>query len=192
MAVADRVHHDESMPELSAVFYRNMNLGHPRSPDRAGLEGALAEAGGSDVRSFQTNGTVLVRADDPAGVVAAAAPALADRWDYADAGLVRPVGLLTEILRTDPFVGARDDRTYRETFTFYEGGDPLDVTPPWTNERDDVHVLAVRDGIALGIIRRRSTGVGSPTSEIERMTGGVATTRTLGTIQRLLRAVAVN
>jgi hypothetical protein len=42
--------------------------------------------------------------------------------------------------------------------------------------------------VALGIIRLRRGSVGSPTSEIERMTGGVATTRTLGTVQRLLAA----
>jgi uncharacterized protein (DUF1697 family) len=177
------------MPDLSAVFYRSMNLGQPPSPDRAGLEGALAEAGGIDVRSFQTNGTVLFRADDPVAVVAGAAPTLAGRrWGYADAGLVRPVALLAEILRTDPFAGLRDERTYCETFTFFEGGDPLPVTPPWTSEHDDVDLVAVRDGVALGIIRRRGSGVGSPTSQIERLTGGVATTRTLRTIQRLLRA----
>ncbi len=179
------------MPELSAVFYRNMNLGQPPSPDRAGLEGSLVEAGGVDVRSFQTNGTVLLRADDPVAVVAAAAPALTARWGYSDAGLVRPVALLAEILRTDPFDGLRDERTYRETFTFYEGGDALPVTPPWTSERDDVDLVALRDGVALGIIRRRGSGVGSPTSQIEQLTGGVATTRTLGTIQRLLRAAGM-
>jgi uncharacterized protein (DUF1697 family) len=176
------------MTGLSVVFYRSMNLGQPRSPDRASLEAALVGAGGLEVRSFQTNGTVLLRADDAGAVVAAAAGPLAERWGYTGAGLVRPVALLSEILRTGPFDGSRDARTYRETFTFYEGGDPLPVTLPWTNAVDDLDLLAARDGVALGIIRQRGTGGGDPTSEIERMTGGLATTRTLGTIQRLLRA----
>lgn len=176
------------MPGLSVVFYRSMNLGQPPSPDRAGLEAALDEAGGHDVRSFQTNGTALLRADDPAAVVAAAAGTLAERWGYTDAGLVRPLALLADILRTDPFDGSRDERTYRETFTFYDGGEPLQVGLPWTNAVDDLDLVAAQDGVALGIIRRRGSGVGDPTSAIERMTGGVATTRTLGTIRRLLRA----
>ena len=179
------------MPGLSVVFYRNMNLGQrlSRSPGRAGLEGALIAAGGEAVRSFQTNGTVVFRAEDPRGVVAAAAPALESGWGYRDAGLVRPLDLLADILETDPFDGFRDERTYRETFTVYEGGTPLSVALPWTSPRDDLDILDAREGIALGIIRQRGRSVGSPTSEIERMTGGVATTRTLGTIQRLLRTV---
>lgn len=176
------------MSALSVVFYRSMNLGQPRSPDRAGLEAALGEAGARDVRSFQTNGTVLLRADDPVAVVAAAAGPLAARWSYAGAGLVRPVALLADILRTDPFDGIRDARTYRETLTCYEGGEPLPVELPWTNAVDDLDLVAARDGVALGVVRRRGSGVGDPTSAIERMTGGVATTRTLGTIRRLLRA----
>jgi uncharacterized protein (DUF1697 family) len=180
------------MSEHSVVFYRTMNLGQPRSPDRAGLEAVLREAGGHDVRSFQTNGTVLFRADDPSAVVRRAAPPLADRWGYSDAGLVRRVGLLADILRTDPFQGFRDERTYRETLTFYEGGHPLPVTLPWTDARDVVDLVAARDGVALGIIRLRGSAAGSPTAQIERMTGGVATTRTLGTIRRLLRAAGVD
>ena len=176
-----------TMADLSVAFYRNMNLGHPGSPDRTTLEKALSGAGGESVRSFQTNGTVLFRADDPRGVVARAAAALRD-VGYTDAGIVRPLGLLRDLLGADPFHGFRDDRTYRETFTFHEGGAALPVDLPWTSPRDDLDLIANSHGVALGIIRLRRGSAGSPTSEIERMTGGVATTRTLGTVQRLLAA----
>lgn len=177
-----------TMADPSVAFYRNMNLGHPGSPVRAELETALAEAGGASVTSFQTNGTVLFRADDPRAVVDRAAADLAD-VGYTDAGIVRPLALLRELLRDDPFDGYRDERTYRETFTFYDGGTALPVDLPWTGPRDDIDLIAATSGVALGIIRQRGGSVGSPTSEIERMTGGVATTRTLGTIQRLIAAV---
>jgi uncharacterized protein (DUF1697 family) len=176
-----------TMADVDVVFYRNMNLGHPGSPVRAALEDALTEAGGKDVRSFQTNGTVLFRAVEPRGVVDRAAAALRD-VGYTDAGIVRPLDLLRELLQGDPFGGFRDERTYRETFTFYDGGTALPVELPWTSPRDDVDLVTATGGVALGIIRQRGGSVGSPTSEIERMTGGVATTRTLRTIQRLVAA----
>jgi len=178
-----------TMADVSVVFYRNMNLGHPGSPVRATLEAALSNAGGASVRSFQTNGTVLFRADDPRAVVDAAAGSLREAG-YTDAGIVRPLDLLRDLLNDDPFAGYRDERTYRETLTFYDGGSALPVDLPWTGPRDDIDLIAASGGTALGIIRLRGGSVGSPTSEIERMTGGVATTRTLGTIQRLLAAVA--
>lgn len=59
-----------SMAAMTAVvFYRNVNLGHTGSPRREQLEAALAAAGAERVRSFQTNGTVLLRAQDPAATV---------------------------------------------------------------------------------------------------------------------------
>lgn len=48
---------DGVVSEVVVAFYRNMNLGHAGSPDRAGLEGALRDAGARLARSFQTNGT---------------------------------------------------------------------------------------------------------------------------------------
>ena len=173
------------MTELSVVFYRNMNLGHPGSPRRPALEKALTDAGGKAVRSFQTNGTVLFLADDPRGVVDTAAVALRD-VGYTEAGIVRPLRLLADLLGADPFEGFRDERTYRETLTFYDADAPLPVDLPWNGPRDDLDLIADSDGVVLGIIRQRGGSVGDPTGEVERMTGGVATTRTLGTIQRLL------
>jgi hypothetical protein len=61
---------------MYALFYRNLNLGHAGSPDRRGLEQALLDAGASAARSFQTNGTVLLTADDPQRSVMGAAHSL--------------------------------------------------------------------------------------------------------------------
>ena len=50
---------------MHVVLYRNLNLGHAGSPNREQLEGALERAGALRVKSFQTNGTVLLEAEDP-------------------------------------------------------------------------------------------------------------------------------
>ncbi|MFD1931181.1 MULTISPECIES: DUF1697 domain-containing protein [Nonomuraea] len=116
------------MSTAFVIFYRNMNLGHLNSPTRAMLESALRQAGASSARSFQTNGTVLIEAGDaaPREVVHRAAPRLLTVSGYDDAACVRPIDQLAAILDRDPFAGVGDERTYRETFTFFDGaGDPL-------------------------------------------------------------------
>ena len=65
---------------LHVAFFRNLNLGQPRSksPGSAALVAAFTAAGASGVRNFQTNGTVLFRAADTGHVVVAVLSKLAD------------------------------------------------------------------------------------------------------------------
>ncbi|MEU9069485.1 DUF1697 domain-containing protein [Streptomyces sp. NPDC048109] len=176
------------MNSRHVVFYRSMNLGHAGSPDRATLEGALSAAGARGVKSFQTNGTVLFDTDDPLGVVAEAAKTLESAAGYTEPALVRGLDLLVDVLDSDPFDGHEDSRTYRKTFTFFDGGRTVELKLPWTNTKDDVDIVELRDGLALSLIRKEKSNAGSPTAEIERMFGVPATTRTLGTIERLVKA----
>ncbi|MER6971706.1 DUF1697 domain-containing protein [Nocardioides sp. NPDC000445] len=175
---------------MHVVFYRNLNLGHAGSPNREQLEGALKRGGASHVKSFQTNGTVLIKSEDPEGVVAAAASELAATAGYDDAAIVRPLADLEELLALGVFEKHESPHTYRETVTFFQGGTKPSWSTPWTNAKDDVDVLHVGDGIALSLIRKPRNSAGSPTFELERATGGVATTRNRGSIDRLLKAAA--
>ncbi len=173
---------------MHAVFYRNLNLGHRGSPTREQLERSLLQAGAQRVKSFQTNGTVLIIAEDPVRVVREAAEAISECSGYDDAAIVRSVASLREVVNADHFAGHRDERTYRETFTFFDGGRAPSWSLPWTNARDDVDVLHVAEGVAVGIIRKERSSAGSVTSEIEKETGGVATTRAKGSVERLIKA----
>ena len=176
------------------VLYRAMNLGHRGSPVRAELEAALLAAGARAVRSFQTNGTVLLDVGDrPADgaaeqVVRAAAPRLAERSGYGHVALVRPLDDVAAAIDGDPFALTRDERTYRDTLTFVDGGEPLPVDLPWTDPRDLLDLVAARPGVVLAVVRGGPGTGGDPNSVVERLTGGVATTRTLGTVRRLLAA----
>ncbi|WP_415856406.1 DUF1697 domain-containing protein [Sinomonas sp. G460-2] len=175
------------MAVLCAVFYRNLNLGHRGSPTRAVLEAALMDAGAVRVASVQTNGTVLLETPDPNRVVAKAASTLERECGYRDAGLIRPFEVLASIIDRDPFEGRGDERTYGETFTFFDGGAPLQLDLPWTNERGDVDIFEVTHGIALSVIRRLASSPGSPNAEISRLTdGAVTTTRNKRTVERLV------
>lgn len=174
------------MPTLHAVFYRNLSLGHRGSPTLQALEAALTAAGAIRVASTGSNGTVLLEAADPLTVVHGAARELERTVGYRDAAFVRPFGVVASIAGRRPFEGHSDARTYRETFTFFDGllDAPLDL--PWTNGRGDVEFLAIADGIAAGTVRWLASGPGSPNAEIERLTGSAATTRTRQTVERLV------
>jgi uncharacterized protein (DUF1697 family) len=177
------------MADAFVVFYRNMNLGHPKSPDRALLEGALRDAGAVSVQSFQTNGTVVFETGrkDARKVVEQAAHQLTEQSGYRDAAFVRPLENLTAVLNRSPFEGHRDERTYRETFTFFDGGKPFGAELPWTNPRDDVDIISIEEGLALSVIRKSRGTAGSPTAELEKRLEVPATTRTAGTVERLVR-----
>lgn len=175
---------------MHVIFYRNLNLGHAGSPSRDELESALLDAGATRAKSFQTNGTVLLDAPSPEKVVSAAADSLASHAGYEDSALLREVGELKDVLELGVFERHQAASTYRETVTLFEGGsDPL-WSLPWTNPKDDVDVLYLQDGLALSRIRKPRNTAGSPTLELERATGGVATTRTRGSLERLLKAPA--
>ncbi|MFI7470124.1 DUF1697 domain-containing protein [Nonomuraea sp. NPDC049646] len=180
------------MPTSFVAFYRNMNLGHPNSPTRAVLEDALRTAGASSARSFQTNGTVLIEIGDtsPREVVNRAAPRLLAVSGYDDAVFVRPVDQLAAILERDPFAGIGDEHIYRETFTFFDGVQEFGAPLPWTNDRGDVRIIEICGGVALGVIKRIATRVGSPTAEVEARLKVPATTRTAGTVKRLVMRFA--
>lgn len=180
----------EPMALSHVVFYRNMNLGHRGSPTRAVLEGALLDAGAATARSFQTNGTVVVTVDGepPAEVVVRAAPALAEAVGYQDAAFVRPFDELVGVLTREPFAGHIDETTYRETFTFFDGGNPVELDLPWTSPLGDLDIIEVHPGYALSVVRLRGQASGDPNSVLQKLTGVPATTRTAGTIRRLAKS----
>ena len=60
---------------------------------------------------------------------------------------------------------------------------------PWTNACGDVDILHVEAGIAPGVIRKRGATSGNPAVEIEKRLDVVATTRTAGTIERLVHVL---
>lgn len=174
------------------AFYRNMNLGHRGSPDRTQLESAIESAGGVDARSFQTNGTISFRAEPEhaAEIVRDAAPRLLKESGYDGVAFVRALSSIVDVLARKPFEGHGDERTYRETITFFDGGKRLRLDLPWTCPKGDVDIIELHDSYALSIIRKTGSVAGSPTAELESRLGTLATTRTIGTLERLARALS--
>lgn len=187
--VSDQHHSSKGTP-LYVALYRNLNLGHRGSPNREQLEDALASCGARRVKSFQTNGTVLLDTDTPLAIVELAGPVLRDCCGYDDAVFVQSIAQLDALVALGIFEAHPSTRTYRECVTFFRGPKTPEWVLPWTNPKDDVDILYCNDGVALSLTRKPRNTAGNPTAVLERATQGVATTRTLGTIQRLLKTAA--
>ena len=158
------------------AFFRNLNLGQPRSPSRSQLVDAFEAEGATDVLSHQVNGTVaFATAGDPQALADAVAARLGPVCGYADVAPVRSLEWLAGL--------GLDDLPDGCELTVFDGPSPFPEPLPWTPSAD-VTVLAA-DGdhaIVQNHVERRSQG----TRVVEARLGVRATSRGVGTVQRLL------
>lgn len=172
------------------TFYRNMNLGQPRSPTRPQLETALAEAGAEAPQSFQTNGTVVFGATSLAAaraIVEAASASLARVCGLREPAFTIALEPLVALFHEAPFAGVETQALREFNATFMPDEALVRLTAPLTSPRGDVEVLRVTPFVALSASRRVGAGTGSPTPFLEKLLGAPATTRGWGTIERLVR-----
>lgn len=170
----------------SVAFFRNMNLGHAGSPGRATLLSAFADAGAAQARSFQSNGTVIFDAEDPAATAQHVRQLLSGTYD--DAVMVRSLDRVEQIIADFPPVEAGNDH-YRQMIVFYDrvvpGADALRA-----GGRDGlVQLLRVDADAVSGLIWKPKNTAGNMTAVVEAALALPCTARTLGTLQRLLKQV---
>ena len=167
----------------SVAFFRNMNLGHPGSPDRETLVQAFSDAGALSARSFQTNGTVIFTAENPGDTAERARRFLADR--YHDAVFVRSAARVAQLVTEFPATDTESDH-YREMVVLYDAS-PEAPREPDAFQHGLVRVLRMDDDAAFGLVWKPKNTVGNVTALIERLLSTAGTARTLGTLQRLSR-----
>lgn len=146
--------------------------------------GSFVDAGASGVRAFQTNGTVLFTAADPSLVAARARDGLRP-CGYDDAVFVRDRARLTQIIDQFPDLPPESDH-YREMVVLFDHPD-AHACASLPREREGLlQVLRVEHDHALGLIWKPKSTAGNITGHLEHRLDTVATSRTLGTVQRLL------
>lgn len=173
-----------------ASFYRNVNLGQPRSPTRPQLEGALAKAGADSPQSFQTNGTVVFSAASlgvARAIVDTASASLAHVCGLREPAFTIALEPLIALVSENPFAGAQTKDLYGFNATFLPDDALARLTAPLVSPRGDVEVLRVTPFVVLSASRRVGAGIGYPTPFLEKLLGAPATTRGWGTIERLAR-----
>ncbi len=170
------------MPSARAVaFFRNLNLGQARShsPTRVQLIEAFAASGAPGAVSFQTNGTVLFEATDPARTAAEAVARLTPLCGYADAVLVRPAEVVLEVSeRLAALPGSTE-------LALFDGVPGFPEPLPWTPPSGRLEVVLAVEGHALAVNAVEGTSAATP--ELERLLGVPVTSRGAGTVLRLAR-----
>ncbi|MCR2826731.1 DUF1697 domain-containing protein [Microbacterium sp. zg.Y909] len=161
---------------------RNVNQGQRGHPSTADILAAFADAGVPDAVTFQSNGTVVFRADDPAAVVADAVRALEARTGLRRAGCALP---LPEIARIVDAHAEQPDANRREV-SFHAGGriDPDDAELARVAAHRRCRVVDAGEGWVVSVNEREGDGNATPT--IEEATGEPATSRGLPTLVRLV------
>lgn len=167
------------------AFFRNMNLGQRRSPTRAQLLHAFAEAGASGTESFRSNGTVVFIAREPARTARRVVSALTEVCGYADAVMVRPErwvrGLADQLAADALDPGATE-------VSVFDGHGAFPRPLPWTPEPGRVTVLRADARHAVSVNAKPRTSVATPV--LERLLAVPVTSRGLSTILRLGRRIA--
>ncbi|MES2951324.1 MAG: DUF1697 domain-containing protein [Pseudomonadota bacterium] len=176
-----------------AVFFRNLNLGHPRSPTKAQFEQAFLDAGAVTAQSFLTNGTLVFTTKpraNAAKLLADAASRLHTVCGLVEPGFLRTVAYLRELVAQQAFAAVDPASVYQCCATFLDPRVAVFPPVPFASKRADVEVLRFTMGEALSISRTVGNTPGSPNAFLEKHFGLPATTRNWNTVVRLVQKYA--
>lgn len=163
------------------AFLRNVNQGQRGHSSTADILAAFADAGCPGAVLFQSNGTIVFDAEDPAAVAETVVASIAARTGLERDAFWMPFADLVEIVEAHD--ATADPR--RHEFTLH-GGDTIDPTDPEVIRQAAYRRCEVIDsGLGWALTRNERDGEGNATPMIERVTGGHATSRGLPTLIRL-------
>lgn len=178
-------------PRMHVALFRNLNLGHGGSPTKDELLSAFD--GALRVRSFQTNGTVIFSATSARVACDQALHALRARG-FEHPVMLRTIGEVAEAVAATPAADPAEG-VHRSAISFFDtgssdAGPPPDLTLPLRGANGLVELRRLGRGSASTVCWMRRGAPGDVTGFLERLLGVPVTTRTLGTLQRLLKAAA--
>ena len=97
----------------------------------------------------------------------------------------RTLDHLAALVAADPFAGAPDD-VYQQVVSFVPRAAGRTLSLPLATPRRDVEVVRVDAGEVFSVVRRIGTQAGPANAFLERLLGQPATTRSWGTVRRLV------
>jgi len=177
-----------TVPARHVAFFRNLNLGRPRSPTRQQFEQAFLDAGASEATSFLTNGTLVFSCAgraNPQRLLAAARKRLAAACGLVEPAFVRTLEHIADLVVSDPFAQVDRNAVHECCVTFLHPAAAI-PTAPVHSPRRDVEVLGFTQGEALSLSRKVGRSPGSPNALLEKLLGVPATTRNWNTLVRLV------
>jgi uncharacterized protein (DUF1697 family) len=168
---------------LAVAFFRNLNQGQRGSPSRAQFVEAFAESGAIRATPFQSNGTMLLDAQNPTASTQSAIAWLTARSGWSDAAFVRSVDWLTGVLAAVPIEASTATRI--ELSLFDESSSAVHLLP-LTGTR--CTVFSGGPGFAVTENERDNESNATPT--LERALGVAVTSRGFPTLSRVVERLA--
>jgi len=172
------------------AFFRNVNLGQPRSPSRAQLESAFLQAGASTAISFMSNGTLIFSVSDSRLAQATAEIAcetLRTACGMREPAFVRRYERLAELAAADPFSEWENASIAERAITFFDNKGGIELRAPIESQRKDCLIFRIDSGEAFSVMCDVGGKVGYPTPVLEKALGAPVTTRGWTTILRMVR-----
>jgi uncharacterized protein (DUF1697 family) len=173
-----------------AVFFRNVNLGHPGSPTKAQLEAAFLAVGALSASSFLTNGTLIFTASaksSPPRILSKASALLQRECELVEPGFVRSVTYLGGLVKSNPFEAIDASSVYEFCITFLSASASASGELPLASKKKDVEVLRITEGEVFSLSRKIGKSPGSPNAFLEKHLGFPTSTRKWNTIVRLVQ-----
>ena len=164
------------------AFLRNVNQGQHGQPTTDDIRGAFEDAGCRDIRTFQSNGTVLFDSDDPADTVQIAETALAGRSGHAREIFWISLERLADVAAS---VAGVDTPGLYEV-TLHSGGDIAAHRSGVAEQARRRRCTVVASGDGWALVRNDVAQQGNATPLIEAATGARASSRGLPTVIRLI------
>jgi len=172
-----------------AAFFRNLNLGRPRCPDRAAFEAAFVAAGALSAASFLTNGTMAFDAPSAraaARVVAGAQKLLLQQVGLREPAFLREMEWLADLVAAQPFDGVEQAGVYGCYVSFLHRDAVVPLDAVLRMARGEVEVVCMSGREVFSVARQIGKSPGSPNAFLEKLLALPATTRAWNTVVRLV------
>ena len=171
-------------PVTQVALFRNLNLGHRGSPN--GNELVAAFGGPAVARSFQTNGTVLFTSATPEATASRALRLLRD-GGYSHGMVMRTVAELEAIVGETPEADPAE-KVYRTMISLFDTDRLPPVELPMRSRDQLVELRRVDRGSATSVCWKPRHTAGDVTGFLEALLSVPVTSRSLGTLKRLVAA----
>ncbi|APF40679.1 DUF1697 domain-containing protein [Neomicrococcus aestuarii] len=165
------------------ALFRNLNLGHKGSPSSAELLAAFGGPGSAS--NFQTNGTVVFESADLESTKELAKSQLAE-LGYHHSFVVLTLADLAEIFGQSPEVDSVEN-VYRVMVSFFDATKTPVLTTPVRSRDNLVEVRSISTNHAWSLCWKHKSSVGDVTGFLERQLQVPVTSRTSGTLERLVK-----
>ena len=173
------------------AFLRGVNVGGKKTIRMKQLAEVLTAAGFRNVRTFIASGNVIfeVAAKDPARIARKMEKHLLNALGFEITVIIRNVDELRAIIKRNPFKKPKPSADEMLFVTFLASPPPVKPRLPLRSKTENMEVIALTDGAAFIVARRKKTGwFGFPHTFAEKEFGVPTTTRNWTTVVKIVAA----